>query len=239
MHPITNSLITASRKATKFLPRDFFELELLQSTVRGTEEFCLKSYAKIKNILKEELSKHSKFLFFSDEPFELPSDASVVLLINPLDAIGNLTRALPFFGITITYLKRINQILVPVYCVINLPIVNEIYYAEKGSGVWVEKMAQIPSAALRRLRVSSCSNIDKAIVISDNINSKNTRSFGSPCYEITLFASGKVDIISFLSLDDIMKPAIDLMVREVGGFIIEDNDKFTATNQPLLGKLKA
>ena len=239
MQPITNSLITASRKATKFLPRDFFELELLQSNVRSTEEFCLKSYGKIKNILKEELSKHSKYLLFSDEIFELPSEAGTVLLINPLDAIGNLTRALPFFGVTITYLKRINGVLVPLYCVINVPMLNEIYYAEKGCGVWVDKMVQTPSNGLRRLRVSSCSNTDKAIVISSNLNFKNARSFGSVCYEITLFVSGKVDIVSFAALGKTMKPAIDLMVREAGGVIIEDNDNCTATNQHLSEKLKS
>jgi myo-inositol-1(or 4)-monophosphatase len=239
MQPITNSLITASRKAIKFLPRDFFELELLQSNVRSNEEFCLKSYGKIKNILKEELAKHSKYLLFSDEIFELPSEASTILLINPLDAIGNLTRALPFFGVTITYLKRINNVFVPLYCVINLPMINEIYYAEKGFGVWVDKMAQIPSNGLRRLRVSSYSNTDKAIAISNSLDYKNNRSFGSVCYEITLFVSGKVDVVSFLALGKTMKPAIELMVREAGGVIIEHNDNCTVTNQHLSERLKS
>jgi len=242
MHPIINSLIAASRTAAKFLPRDFFELEMLQSTSRGTGEFCLKSYTRIKTILKEELYKHSKFLFFSDEEFEIPTNANVVLLISPLDSIDNLSRALPFFGITITYLKKVNQILVPVYCIVNFPIFNEIYYAEKGGGVWIEKIAETHLNKLKRLRVSGCSDIEKALIVSHDINKnsrflKNTRVFGSPCYEIALFASGKIDIVSLVSLDSIIKPAFELIVRESGGFIVENNDKFIATNQSFVEKL--
>jgi myo-inositol-1(or 4)-monophosphatase len=245
MQPVTNSLINVTRKAVKYLQRDFFELEMLQSSKqeRNIEQFCIKAFSRTKTLLQEELQKHSKFQYFSGEKFELADIPETVLFISPIDSIANFAKSLPFFGISITYLRKINQILIPTNVVINFPALGEIYYAEKGAGVWLEKTTHNLDKAVR-LRVSGCPSLDNATIATDDLGNyldtiKNARHFGSHCYEAVLLAAGKLDAICFSSLDGILNPGFELLVRESGGIIIQ-NDKasFISSNYNLADKFK-
>lgn len=67
MHPNTNFVINAIRKALRLMQRDCFELEILQSSQSKLSEFCSKSYSKTKQLLIDELGKSGKPLIFSDD----------------------------------------------------------------------------------------------------------------------------------------------------------------------------
>lgn len=242
MQPTTSSLINATRKAIKFLQRDFLELEMLQRSSRGNIDFCNKSYERAKSLLQEELQKHSKFLFFPEDKPEWASLPDIVLFINPLDSVNNLARSIPFFAISITYLKKINETLLPTCTVINFPALDEIYYAEKGGGAWVEKntLNNTSNSKGVRLRVSGIDNIKNALIATDNddlAEKKNIRVFGSHCYEMTLLAAGKLDIVSFSSLNYTLKPGFELVATEAGGSVVIRDKKFIATNYELKDNL--
>ena len=64
MQPKTNLLINALRKSVKFLHRDFLELEMLQKNSVRNEEFCKRSYLKLKTLLCEELQNIHNIYFF-------------------------------------------------------------------------------------------------------------------------------------------------------------------------------
>ena len=113
MHPTTNSLLIASRKASKLVLRDFFELEMLQNSSKGTVEFCNKSFQRTKTLLKDELSRNWKNIIFSDEKFTIQADHDPLVLVHPLEGIGNLSKSLPYFSIVITLLKKYNDVLTP------------------------------------------------------------------------------------------------------------------------------
>ena len=240
MQPTTNYLITASRIAAKFLQRDFFELELLQNSSRGTQEFCNNSYLRTKDFLKEELQKHAQFLFFSDEQLSFNNDATIAILINPIEGMQNLAKSIPFFAINITYLKKSPQGFVPFFSVINFPALNEIYYAEKGAGVWSEGKV---NTNITRLRISSNNSVDQAIVATDDIAtglkiSKNIRLFGSECYHLIMFAAGKCDIFYSSTTDYSLKTASSLIIRESGGVSTSVNQGVLASNHELIDKIK-
>lgn len=240
MQLITNSIITATRKATKFLQRDFLELQMLQRSSRGNDDFCAKSYAKVKELLCTDLQKYADLLIFSDDQFSLDTASESVLLVNPIDSVSNFAKSIPFFALSITYLTRVENTLTPTSSVINFPALNEIYYVEKGRGVWVDGS----TSSRGRLRVSGASYIDRAIIAVDDlaldsIATKNIRIFGSHCYAMQMFAAGKIDAIYFSSLGDILRAGFDLMVRESGGVVISnDKEKFIATNFELEEKLR-
>ena len=228
LQPITSSLINITRKAVKFLQRDFFELEMLQSSKhdKNIEQFCTKAFLRTKTLLRDELQKHSKFLYFPGDKFEITDSPESVLFICPIDSMANFAKSLPFFGISITYLRKINHTLIPTNAVINFPALGEIYYAEKGAGFWLEKSTYNFDKAIR-LRVSGYSNIDKATIATEYIDNyfsstKNIRHFGSYCYEVALLGSGKLDAVCFSAIDNILKPGFELMVRESGGLIIQN-----------------
>ena len=61
----TSLIVDVTRKASRFLQRDYFELENLQSSDRGTSVFCQKSYSKALQMLREGLSKYYKTIIFN------------------------------------------------------------------------------------------------------------------------------------------------------------------------------
>lgn len=241
MQLITNSLITAARKATKFLQRDFLELEMLQRSSKGNDDFCAKSYSKVKELLYSDLQKHANLLVFPDDQFTPNAAPKSVILVNPIDSLSNFARSIPFFALSITYLSMVENTLIAICSIINFPVLNEIYYVEKGRGIWADGN----KTNRGRLRVSGVSYFDKSLVAVDNcgidsISARNTRVFGSHCYAMQMFAAGKVDAVYFSSLSDILRAGFDLIVRESGGVVISnDKEKFIATNYELAEKFKS
>jgi fructose-1,6-bisphosphatase/inositol monophosphatase family enzyme len=236
MDPTINSLIIASRNVAKLLQRDWFELEMLQTSSRNVSAFCDRAYSRTKESLISELSKHSKFLFFTDEAYDIPKEAEVVLLINPIDSMSNFAKSISFFATSITYLKKLNQTLVPTHCIIHFPIMNEIYYCKQGAGAWLEKDFSNSLNRAARLRVSNVLGAGQAkLVASDHYEtalaiSKHIRCFGSSCYDMALFCSGKVDIFHSSFIDKTLKMGFELMIRECGGFIIDNRTNLIASN---------
>ncbi len=241
MDTITKSLIVTSRKAIKFLGRDFLELEMLQRSSKGNYDFCNKSYTKIQELLGSELQKYSKHILFPGDKFEQQDIApgEMVLFINPIDSLSNLERSIPFFALSITALKKINKVFTAIYSVINFPVLDQIYYVEKGRGVKSENNTM----NISRLRVSSRANSNNSLIAVDNINTglsffKDNMIFGSHCYSILMLISGKVDAVYFSFLDDTLKACFELLVQEAGGMIISNEKIFIATNCELAKELQ-
>ncbi|WP_016917034.1 inositol monophosphatase family protein [Rickettsia honei] len=246
MQPITNLLINALRKAVKFLHRDFLELEMLQKNSVRNEEFCKRSYLKLKTLLCEELQKYTQYLFFPEDKFDLNNNYESVFLINPIDSPNNFARSIPFFAISVTYLKRNQEVLTPTSTVIYFPALNEIYYAEKGKGAWIEKNNLNSNYQGLRLRVSDNADLKNCLAIIEDVNHNdleeikvdNIRSFGSLCYGATLVASGKADLICLSLLNFTLYYAFELFIKEAGGIIIDSSDKFLYSNRYIAKKLK-
>ncbi|GAA5252893.1 inositol monophosphatase family protein [Candidatus Rickettsia kedanie] len=246
MQPITNLLINALRKAVKFLHRDFLELEMLQRNSVRNEEFCKRSYLRLKTLLCEELQKHTQYLFFPEDQFDLNNNYESVFFINPIDSPNNFARSLSFFAISVTYLKRNQEVLTPTSAVIYFPALNEIYYAEKGKGAWIEKNNLNSNYQGLRLRVSDNADLKNCLAIIEDVNHNdletieidNIRSFASPCYGVTLVASGKADLICLSVLNFTLYYAFELLIKEAGGIIIDSSDKFIYSNRYIAKKLK-
>lgn len=243
MHPTTNSLAIASRKASKLLLRDFHELEMLQNSSKGTQGFCDKSFQRTKMLLKEELEKNWKNIIFSDEKFDIQPDQDPVVLVHSLEASDNLSKSLPFFSIVITLLKKFNDVLTPFNSLIIFPALHELYYAEKGGGAWLEKSSADTFSKNVRLRVSGCQAVENSFIASDTLNPldpsiKNIRVSGSYTYDIGLFTSGKIDAICFDTLSPILRPGFELFIKEIGGFSYQYKDGLIASNQNLGEKIK-
>lgn len=245
MQPITNLLINSLRKATRFLHRDFLELEMLQKNPIRNEEFCRKSYLKLKELLREELQKYAEHLFFPEDQFDLDNkNFDNIILVNPLDSTSNFARGIPFFGVAATYLKKDTADLISTSTVIYMPAFNEIYYAEKGKGALVERSNLNSNYQNLRLRVSDNSELKNCLAVIENLNDpvyqdiNYIRSFGSACYAATLLASGKADLVCLSSLNFTLHYAFDLLIKEAGGIIIDPDDTFIYSNRYIAKQLK-
>lgn len=254
MSPLVSFLTTASRKASRLLYRDYFELEQIQSSVRPATDFALRSEKKIKELLLRELLKYpdstlvdgeipaalrdivgdeavsnSNIVMVSSEKsrsrniYDNKSDSQIYFIIHPIDGIENLTRAIPFFATIIIAYEYKDSKLTPVASIVNSPALGEITYASNGFGVLMERNIDQNSDYALRMRVSMTSKLEQAMVISDGIDSSDSklykqRSIGCDIYGTCMVASGKADIfLSSPKANKVVIAASEIIMKESGG----------------------
>ena len=127
-----NMMIKASEKASKILIRDFGEIENLQVSKKGPNDFVTNSDRKVEKIIIDELTKFKKkYSIISEEAgILIKDDNENIWIIDPIDGTNNFLHGIPHFCISIA-LQSKNEI---VSGVIFDPIKNEIFYAEKNNG---------------------------------------------------------------------------------------------------------
>ncbi len=208
--PNLNIMIKAAEKASKILIRDFGEVEKLQVSIKGPADFVTNSDKKVEKILIEELNKAKKnYSILSEEIGKIEnSDKDNFWIIDPIDGTTNFLHGVPHFAISIA-LRNKNEI---ISGLIYDPIKNEIFYAEKDNGAFLNN---------QRIRVSSKKNLNECLFASGGkkeIKSKlNIRKSGSAALDLAYVASGRFDgyFQNELNLWDIAAGLI--LVTEAGG----------------------
>ena len=236
----------ATRHSSRFLLRDYFELESLQSSNKAaaTLNFSQKSCMKIFEALREKLGKYFSTIIFDPKDVATINFTGKAALVEVLDGLTNLTRSLPFFAIMVTILSNKNDQIIAEKSVINFPILGEIYYTEKGKGAWLERHSlNLPGSM--RVRVSGTENIENAIasVNLDFLKEKknifdNIRIFESYTYSLSLLICGKVDAI-IIEPSDISLMGAELFISEAGGVAYRDKGRLIASNFKLHEKIKS
>jgi len=230
-----NIMIKASEKASKVLIRDFGELEKLQVSKKGPQDFVTNSDIKVEKILIEELKKaRPNYSILSEENgTEKNKDQSYTWIIDPIDGTVNFLHGIPHFAISIA-LQFKNEI---ISGLIFDPIKNELFYAEKNNGAFFNN---------QRIRVSKKKNIDECLFAIGKIDNKpdfTYRRTGSAALDMAYVASGRFDgyFQNNLHLWDIAAGII--IVKEAGGIINEidlaniKNIKILASSEEINDKL--
>ena len=216
--PNLNIMIKASEKASKSLIRDFGEVENLQVSVKGPLDFVTNTDIKVEKILIEELTKSKKnFTILSEETgFIKNKDVKNIWIIDPIDGTSNFLHGIPHFAISIA-LQSNNEI---VSGLIFDPIKNEMFYAEKNNGAYLNN---------KRIRVSKKKDLNKCLFATNGKKYKNTnlhnRKSGSAALDMAYVAAGRYDgyFQENLNLWDIAAGII--LVKEAGGMLNEVNLK--------------
>ena len=210
--PHLNMMIKASEKASKVIIRDFGELENLQVSKKGPKDFVTKTDKKVEKILMEELEKTKKnFSFITEESGKiLNKNKEVFWIIDPIDGTTNFMHGIPHFAISIALQKQgeiITGLIVD-------PIKNEIFYAEKNNGSYINNV---------RIRASKKSNLDECLFASNNDGVKsihpklNLRNTGCAALDMAYVGCGRLDgfFHNKINLWDIA--AGKIIVEEAGG----------------------
>jgi|TARA_Y100001949_G_scaffold173236_1_gene178497 myo-inositol-1(or 4)-monophosphatase len=211
-----NVMIKASEKASKSLIRDFGEIENLQVSVKGPSDFVTSADFNVEKILIEELTKSKKnFSFLSEESGLIKNkDKKNMWIIDPIDGTSNFLHGIPHFAISIA-LQSDNEI---VSGLIFDPIKNEMFYAEKNNGSYLNN---------KRIRVSKRKNIDECLFATNGKKFKDVklhnRKSGSAALDMAYVASGRYDgyFQENLNLWDIAAGLI--LVKEAGGILNQVN----------------
>ena len=210
--PNLNIMIKACEKASKVIIRDFGEIENLQVAKKGPRDFVTKTDKRVEEILIGELTKSKKnYSFLTEESGKIVnSDKDKRWIIDPIDGTTNFLHGIPHFAISIA-LEIDNEIKC---ALINDPIKNEIFFAEKNNGAFYNN---------HRIRVSNKRDIEDCLFSSNQDGLKiiypslNMRSTGCSALDLAYVGSGRLDgfFQNKINLWDIA--AGTLIITEAGG----------------------
>tara|TARA_Y100000992_G_scaffold179387_1_gene121115 strand:+ start:567 stop:1307 length:741 start_codon:yes stop_codon:yes gene_type:complete len=211
-----NVMIKATEKASKILIRDFGEIEKLQVSKKGPNDFVTNSDFKTEKIIIDELKKaRPNYSILSEENgFEDNKDKKNVWIIDPIDGTINFLHGIPHFAICIA-LKSHDEI---ISGLIFDPIKNEMFYAEKNNGAYLNN---------QRIKVSKRNNVDEGLFATGGkINFETDlpyRKSGCAALDMAYVSSGRYDgyFQDNLNLWDVAAGII--LIQEAGGVLNELN----------------
>ncbi len=217
--PSLNMMIKASEKASKVIIRDFGELENLQVSKKGPQDFVTKTDRRVEKILISELSKSKKnYSFLTEESGKIINkNKDIYWIIDPIDGTTNFLHGIPHFAISVAL-----QIEDEITCgLIFDPIKNEIFYAERNNGSYINNS---------RIRVSNKSNIDECLFGSNSYGIKsiypklNLRNSGCAALDLAYVGCGRLDgyFHNNINLWDIA--AGKIIIEEAGGKVNDIKD---------------
>ena len=215
----------AARKAARGLNRDFGELAELQVSRKGAADFVSAADLKAEQAIFESLSKARPGYSFLGEERGLieGTDKTHTWIGDPLDGTTNFLHAIPHFAINIA-LQREGVV---VAAVTYNPVSNDLFWAEKGKGAFVND---------RRLRVAARQRLDESVLatgipflghgqharflkelhqISQRV--AGVRRFGAAALDLAWVAAGRMDGFWERDLNAWDLAAGVLLVTEAGG----------------------
>ena len=237
-------------KAAKVLIRDFGEIEKLQVSEKGPGDFVTASDKRVEKIIINELNvENSKYSVLCEEKGELiGKNKEKRWIIDPIDGTTNFLNGLPHFAISIAYEEK-GEILSGI---IFDPIKNEMFFAEKGQGAYLNNT---------RTRVSNKSDFKNSLLVTggprytSNIKDKVFKEYielakkvrppirksGSAALDLAYVAAGRFDGSWQRELKYWDIAAGIIILKESGGFInnlrgdnyLQDKIDIVATNSKI------
>lgn len=224
---IMNVMVQAALKGGRSLTRDFGEVQNLQVSLKGPGDYVSQADKKAENIIFNELQRaRPDYSFLMEESGTIAgSDDQHRFIIDPLDGTTNFLHGIPIFAVSIA-LERQGQI---VAGVIYNPALDELYTAERGSGVFLND---------RRLRVAGRRKLEDCVIATGiphlgrgkhgqylvelrNVMGEvsGIRRMGAAALDLAYVAAGRFDAFWESGLQPWDMAAGLLMVREAGGFV--------------------
>src|SRR5277367_3532447 len=222
-------MIGAVRKAARGLTRDFGELAELQVSKKGPADYVSAADMKAEQTLFEALTTaRPGYSFLGEERGMIEgTDKTHTWIADPLDGTTNFLHAIPHFACTVA-LERDGQV---VAGVTYNPITNELFWAEKGKGAFVND---------KRLRVAARRDLGEAVLatgipfmgrpghaqflkelhqIAQKVS--GVRRFGSAALDLAYVAAGRFDGYWERGLGKWDIAAGILFVTEAGGMVTD------------------
>ena len=244
-----NVMMKTARKAGRALLKDFGEVENLQVSTKGPGDFVSRADKTAEETIREELMRaRPSYGFLGEEGKEIDGeDPTRRWIVDPLDGTTNFLHGLPHWAVSIA-LEHKGQI---VAGVIYDPTKDEMFYAEKGGGAWLNES---------RLRVSGRHKLIESIFatglpfagradLPDTIRDlarilpacAGVRRFGAAALDLAYVAAGRYDGFWERGLHAWDLAAGLVIVREAGGIVeplneggdIMEDGQVICANEPI------
>lgn len=223
-----NLMIKAARRAGRSLVKDFREVENLQVSTKGPGDFVSKADREAERLIKEELmTGRPTYGWLGEETGATAgADPTRRWIVDPLDGTTNFLHGMPHWAVSIA-LEHKGEI---VSAVVYDPAKDEMFWAEKGSGAWLNDT--------RRIRVSGRRQMSDAVFATGvPFGAKKTlpatmkdlanlmpacagvRRWGSAALDLAYVAAGRYEGYWERELNAWDVAAGILLVREAGGMV--------------------
>ncbi|WP_050527624.1 inositol monophosphatase family protein [Pseudorhodobacter aquimaris] len=222
-----NLMKKAARKVGRALVKDFREVENLQVSAKGPGDFVTRADREAEKTLREELlGGRPTYGFFGEETAETEgADPTRRWIVDPLNGTTNFLHGMPHWSISIA-LEHKGDIIAGV---IFDPAKDEMFWAEKGGGAWMNES---------RLRVSGRRSLSESIFATEipaigqatlpaSLQdfarlapvSAGVRSWGSAALNMAYVAAGRFDGYWARGMRPWDIAAGLVLVREAGGLL--------------------
>jgi myo-inositol-1(or 4)-monophosphatase len=233
-------MIDAARKAAKGLLRDFGEVANLQVSKKGPADFVSRADLQAEQVLFDELSKSRPgYGFLMEERGAVEgTDKTHTWIIDPLDGTTNFLHAIPHWAVNIA-LERVGTGIVA--AVTYNPAVDELFWAEKGKGAFLNNE--------RRLRVGARRSLEDVVLATGipfagrpghaqflkelhqmSARVAGVRRFGSAALDMAWTAAGRYDAYWERGIKPWDVAAGLLMITESGGMVTGAGGEADALN---------
>lgn len=230
---IINVMVRAVEKAARGLKRDFGEVEQLQVSRKGPADFVSTADLKAEKTIRAELTKaRPQFGLLMEESGQTPAEGSSGRwIVDPLDGTTNFLHGVPHFAVSIA--AEVDGELIA--GVVYNPINDEMFWAEKGKGAYLND---------RRIRVSARRQLSDALIGTglpfmghgdsaraqaqlDRVmpNVAGIRRFGAAALDLAFVAAGRFDAFWEEGLSPWDMAAGIILVQEAGGYVTETDGR--------------
>jgi myo-inositol-1(or 4)-monophosphatase len=240
LSPHLTVMANAAQKAAKRLLRDFTEVEQLQVSVKGPSDFVSQADMRAEQTLKEELGKaRPGYAFLMEESGHSGSDNwTWRWIVDPLDGTTNFLHGMPHWAISIGLERRLPDGSSEMQAgLIYAPAVDEMFWAEKGTGAFMNE---------HRMRVSARRDLHDAVfatgipfgavsptrqrafartLLTLMPQVAGIRRFGAAALDLAWVAQGRFDGYWELGVKPWDIAAGLLIVREAGGYATDAADE--------------
>ena len=228
----------------RYLKESF--MKNIKIDIKGYKDLVTEVDYKCEEIVIKEIEKRfPNHSILSEEKGFIDKNSNYKWVLDPLDGTINFAKGIPLFGIILSLLYNEETLIGVIY----LPMLNELYYAQKNKGAYLND---------KKISVSNTSNIQDAIISigdfnigkdhdmkkKDNIeilnvinkfseNTMRTKCFGAASVDLCFLASGKTDALfyAFCSPWDVL--AGELIIKESGGKITYIGNNNIYSNEKL------
>lgn len=247
-----NIMIKAARAAGRSLVKDFREVENLQVSMKGAGDFVSRADTRAEEIIREALMEaRPNYGWLGEETgAEDGKDPTRRWIVDPLDGTTNFLHGMPHWAVSIA-LEQKGEI---VAGVVFDAAKDEMFFAEKGQGAWMNQT---------RLRVSGRRQMIEAVFATGLPFAGNThlpavlgdlgqllptcagvRRWGAAALDLAYVSAGRYDGYWERGLNAWDIAAGVILVREAGGLVepigaeqeLLSGGHIIAANEPIFGK---
>ena len=222
-----NVMMKTARKAGRTLLKDFGEVEQLQVSTKGPGDFVSRADKQAEQTIRDDLMQaRPTYGFLGEEGTVIEGeDPTRRWIVDPLDGTTNFLHGLPHWAVSIA-LEHKGQI---VAGVIYDPVKDEMFYAEKGQGAWLNESRLRVSGRIRLIESLFATGLpfagraDLPATLQDLARILPTcagvRRFGSAALDLAYVAAGRYEGYWERRLHAWDIAAGIVIVREAGGIV--------------------